>query len=33
MDEVREDMQVSGAKELDAEDRKSWKEIIHCGNP
>lgn len=30
---VREDMQVVGATEEDAEDRKRWKWMICCGNP
>ncbi|XP_051788839.1 uncharacterized protein LOC127529415 [Erpetoichthys calabaricus] len=32
MDVVREDMQVMGVTEQDAEDRKVWKKMIHCGN-
>ena len=30
IDIVREDMQVVGATEEDAEDRKTWKEMIRC---
>ncbi|XP_051788831.1 uncharacterized protein LOC127529414 [Erpetoichthys calabaricus] len=33
MDVVREDMQVMGVTEQDAEDRKIWKKMIRCGNP
>jgi len=32
IDVVREDMQV-GIAEEDAEDRKTWKQMIHCGDP
>ena len=32
MDMVREDMQVVGATEEDAEDRKRWKQMIRCGD-
>ncbi|KAI5086811.1 hypothetical protein C0J45_23886, partial [Silurus meridionalis] len=33
MDVMREDMQVVGLKEADAEDRWIWRQMIHCGNP
>lgn len=32
-DVVMEDMQVVGATEEDAEDRKRWKQMIRCGDP
>lgn len=31
MDVVREHMQMVGVAEEDAEDRKSWKRMMHCG--
>ena len=30
---VREDMQVAGVAEEDAEARKRWKRMIRCGDP
>ena len=33
IDMVREDMQVVGATEEDAENRKRWKQVIRCGDP
>uniref|UniRef100_A0A8C4TNZ7 C2H2-type domain-containing protein n=1 Tax=Erpetoichthys calabaricus TaxID=27687 RepID=A0A8C4TNZ7_ERPCA len=33
MDVVREDMQVMGVTEQDAQDRKIWMKMIRCGNP
>lgn len=33
VDVVREDMQVVVAAEEDAEDRKSWKQMILCATP
>ena len=32
MDVVREDMQIVGVTEEDAEDRKRWRRMIHCGD-
>ena len=33
VDVVREDMQVAGVTEEDAEARKRWKRMIRCGDP
>ncbi|XP_013866635.1 uncharacterized protein LOC106519479 [Austrofundulus limnaeus] len=33
MDGVKEDMKVVGVREEDAEDRVTWKQKTHCGNP
>ena len=33
MEMVREDMQVVGTTEGDAEDRKRWKQMLRCGDP
>lgn len=33
IDVVGEDMQVVGMTEEDREDRKRWKQMIHCGDP
>ena len=33
IDRLREDMQVIGATEKDAEDRNRWKRMICCGDP
>ena len=30
MDEVREDMQIVGGRQGDAEDRERWRTIIPC---
>ena len=30
---VKEDMKEVGVKEMDIEDRKMWRMMIHCGPP
>ena len=33
LDAVKEDMREVGVKEMDVEDRKMWRMMIHCGHP
>ena len=33
LDVVKEDMKEVGVKEMDIEDRKMWRIMIHCGHP
>ena len=33
VDVVKEDMREVGAKEMDIEDRKVWRTMIHWGHP
>ena len=33
MDAVREDMQVAGVSDEEAENSSRWKQTIHCGDP
>ena len=33
LDVVKEDMKEVGVKEMDIEDRKMWRMMIHCGHP
>ena len=32
MDVLRQDMQIIGVREYDADDRERWKKMIHFGN-
>ena len=33
LDAVKEDMKEVGVKEMNIEDRKMWRMMIHCGHP
>ena len=33
VDVMKKDMGEVGAKEMDVEDRKVWRMMIHCGHP
>ena len=33
LDVIKEDMKEVGVKEMDIEDRKMWRMMIHCGRP
>ena len=33
LDAVKEDIGEVGVKEMDVEDRKMWRMMIHCGHP